>query len=162
MAEVPFLHVSLDDLLSMLPPRLLGDPDGIIFEYFEDGGRPCTAVKTGIVVDRALSGMRRAIAALAASGNNLIVDEVLWRGEVSEYRELLGEYGLRFVGLFAPLDVLEERERQRGDRHVGLARWQHDRVHRNISYDLELDANKFSAAERAEAICRAFDLERRV
>ncbi|MFZ3005690.1 MAG: hypothetical protein WA047_05905, partial [Phenylobacterium sp.] len=35
----------------------------------------------------------------------------------------------RFVGLLAPLEVLEAREVARGDRQIGLARWQFDRVH---------------------------------
>ncbi|MFZ0017309.1 MAG: hypothetical protein WAL10_08230 [Acetobacteraceae bacterium] len=47
------------------------------------------------------------------------------------------QHEVHFVGLFAPLDVLEARERQRGDRLIGLARWQYHRVHSGIAYDLD-------------------------
>jgi len=160
LTDAPFLHVALDDILGMLPPRVLGDPDGMIFERMVEGGHPCTAVRTGYVVERARSGMRRAVTAMAAAGNNLVVDEVMWGDEAADYHVLLRDCDLRFVGLFAPIDVVEERERRRGDRDIGLARWQHDRVHRNIAYDLELDTYVHSAVECAQAICNAFGLRR--
>ncbi len=65
---------------------------------------------------------------------------------------------MRFVGLFAPLAVLEARERARGDRMPGLARWQFDRVHRDMIYDLEIDASTASPQETARAIRDAFGL----
>jgi chloramphenicol 3-O phosphotransferase len=92
------------------------------------------------VAARALRGMRRAVAALAAEGNNLIVDDVMLAEEMEEYRSLLAGFQISFVGIFAPLAVIEERERLRRDRMIGLARWQFDRVHRGRTYDLEIDA----------------------
>jgi chloramphenicol 3-O phosphotransferase len=58
----------------------------------------------------------------------------------------------------APLNVLEERERQRGDRLIGLARWQYDRVHEGMTYDLEVDTASVSALECAELIRQKFRL----
>jgi chloramphenicol 3-O phosphotransferase len=102
--------------------------------------------------------MRRAVAALAREGNNLIVDEVLLEDEMSEYAALLAEFRLHTVGVFAPLDLIEARERHRGDRPIGLARWQYDRVHRGKRYDLELDAGKATAVECARVIKQRFEL----
>ncbi|RYF98920.1 MAG: chloramphenicol phosphotransferase, partial [Caulobacteraceae bacterium] len=65
---------------------------------------------------------------------------------------------LRIVGLFAPLEVLERRERERGDRELGLARWQFERVHRDVIYDLEIDATATTPAATAQKICEAFGL----
>ena len=48
---------------------------------------------------------------MAAQGNNLIVDEVMLNGETAEYTALLSAFELFLVGVFAPLDVLEARER---------------------------------------------------
>ena len=62
------------------------------------------------------------------------------------------------VGLFAPLDVLEQRERDRGDREPGLARWQFDRVHRGLTYDLEIDTVQTTPLEAAHRIRSAFEL----
>ncbi|MET2832724.1 phosphotransferase-like protein [Mesorhizobium shangrilense] len=67
--------------------------------------------------------MRHAIAAMAGQGNNLIVDDVLCHGEMPEYLELLADFDLHLIGVFAPLEVLEAREVQRADRLPGLARW---------------------------------------
>jgi chloramphenicol 3-O phosphotransferase len=154
----PFLHVAMDAFIDMLPPALLGHPDGLLFEPAEEEGMPSTAVRTGPAFERVMSGMRRAIAAMAAQGNNLIVDDVMLGGEEREYRSLLAEFEPRFVGLFAPLDVLERRERDRGDRMPGLARWQYTRVQPSIAYDLEIDTSVATAIQSATLIRDTFDL----
>lgn len=159
VASAPFLRVSMDSFFDMLPEGMIGHPEGVIFETTEDDGEPSVAIKTGPVMERAMRGMRHAIAAMARQGNNLIVDDVmLGRGEAQEYRELLDPFELRFVGLFAPLHVLEVRERKRGDRLIGLARWQFDRVHRGLNYDLEIDTTITSSLECAHKIKAAFEL----
>ena len=149
----------MDAFLDMLPPAMLGHPDGLIFEATQDQGRPSVAIKTGPVLDRTMRGMRHAIAAMAAQGNNLIVDDVMTHeGQDREYRALLSDFDVRLVGLFAPLDILEARERQRGDREIGLARWQYERVHCGMTYNLEIDTDTTTPAENAELIRSAFGL----
>jgi chloramphenicol 3-O phosphotransferase len=98
------------------------------------------------------------MAAMAEQGNNLIIDDVLCDGEMPEYLSLLSRFDLHLVGVFAPLDVLEERERRRGDRLIGLARWQFDRVHAGIDYDLVVDTSLATAAQCAELIRQRFAL----
>ena len=155
----PFLYVAMDAFLDMLPPTMLGHPDGLIFEATQDQGRPVVTIKTGPVLDRTMQGMRHAIAAIAAQGNNLIVDDVITHeGQDREYRALLSDFDVRLVGLFASLDILEARERQRGDREIGLARWQYERVHRGRIYDLEIDTATTTPAGNAELIRSAFSL----
>lgn len=155
----PFMHVAMDTFIDMLPERIFGHPDGLTFEAIEDQGKPSIAITTGPVVERAMRDMRRAIAALARQGNNLIVDEVMiGQDNVREYRALLSRCDLRFVGLFAPLDVLEARERECADRAIGLARWQHGRVHHNMVYDLEIDTTATTPQENAHRIRDAFGL----
>lgn len=159
IASVPFLHVSMDTFFDMLPEGMIGHPDGVVFEAAAREGELSVAIRTGPVMKRAMRGMRHAIAAMARQGNDLIVDDVmLGRGEGQEYRDLLASFEIRFVGLFAPLDVLEARERQRGDRLIGLARWQFDRVHDGVSYDLEIDTSTASPIDCARRIKAAFNL----
>ena len=159
MTIEPFLHVAMDAFVDMLPQRMLGHPDGLIFETIQDQGSPSIIVRTGPVIERAMQGMRHAVAAMAAAGNNLIVDEVMIEGtKKQEYRAFLSRFDARFVGLFAPLDVLEARERQRGDRAVGLARWQYERVHSGMVYDLEIDTSAITPLKAAMQIRDAFDL----
>jgi chloramphenicol 3-O phosphotransferase len=110
IASVPFLRVSMASFFDMLPEGMIGHPEGVVFETTEHDREPSVVIKTGPVMERAMRGMRRATA-MARHGNDLIVDDVmLGRGEGQEYRELLDPFELRFVGLFAPLDVLEARE----------------------------------------------------
>jgi chloramphenicol 3-O phosphotransferase len=155
----PFLHVAMDTFIHMLPEGMFGHPDGLIFETVQDQGKPSIIIRTGPVIERAMQGMRHAIAAMAAQGNNLIVDEVMiGKDKEREYRALLSRFDVRLVGLFAPLDVLEARERARGDREIGLARWQHDRVHRDMTYDLEIDTTVTTPLENAKKIRDAFGL----
>ena len=162
LAARPFLHVPMDAFAAMMPARLLGHPDGMIFETVLEQGTPSVIISTGPVMARTMRGMRHAVAALAAQGNDLIVDDVMLQAaEAAEYRTLLAHACLRFVGLFAPLDVLEARERARGDRQPGLARWQFDRVHHGQSYDLEIETSRSTPAENAEQIRAAFEVCRR-
>src|SRR5262245_17390934 len=67
----------MDAFLDMLPASYMDHPDGFVFEDIGKAGAPAIAIRTGKVAARALRGMRRSIAALAAEGNNLIVDDVM-------------------------------------------------------------------------------------
>jgi chloramphenicol 3-O phosphotransferase len=159
ITAIPFLHVSMDAFIAMLPERLLGHPDGLVFEPCEGTAHPSITVRTGPVMARAMRGMRHAIAALADQGNHLIVDDIMFDpAEATEYRALLPHANLRFVGLVAPLAVLEAREKQRGDRVIGLARGQFDRVHRGLTYDLEIDTTLAPPMENANRIRQTFGL----
>ena len=149
----------MDAFIDMLPEKMLAHPDGLMFEASQDRGKPIIAIRSGPVLERAMRGMRYAVAAMAAQGNNLIVDEVMIEaGVVQEYRALLRSSDLYLVGLLAPLEVREAREKARGDRELGLARWQYGRVHRDIAYDLEVDTAAAAPVECAQLIRDAFGL----
>jgi chloramphenicol 3-O phosphotransferase len=155
----PFLHVAMDVFMEMLPAALQQDhPDGLIYETIQEDGQPSVVIRTGPVADRALRGMRHAIAARAAQGNDLIVDEVMTASDWAEYVALLAGFDVFLVGVFAPLNILEARERQREDRLIGTSRWQYDRLHKDMTYDLELDTSSATPLECAETIKRKFGL----
>ena len=63
-----------------------------------------------------------------------------------EHREIL------FVGVHCPLAILEERERKRGDRKIGLAKTQFEVVHLGKDYDLEFDTSVMSPEQCAKKI----------
>jgi chloramphenicol 3-O phosphotransferase len=154
----PFLHVEMDVFLNMMPERFWDHPEGLTFETVQQDGKPSVIIRSGPVAERTFRGMRHAIAAMARQGNNLIVDDVVLENEMAEYGSLLADFTLHAVGVFAPLDVLEARERERGDRLIGLARWQYDRVHQGKSYDLEFDTSNSTAMECADLIKQKFGL----
>src|SRR5262245_34244610 len=91
-------------------------------------------------------------------GNNMIIDDVVLGSVRAHYGDLAAAHHVSFVGVFAPLDVLEARERQRGDRLIGLARWQYERVHKDEIYDLEIDASRATPLECATIIKQRFQL----
>ena len=109
-------------------------------------------------MDRLLRGMRRSVAAMATDGLDLVVDDVFWGDELADYRALLAPFDFHAVSLVAPLEVLEERERARGDRDLGLARWQFGRVAAGHSFDLTIDTSRARPDECAALIKQTFRL----
>jgi chloramphenicol 3-O phosphotransferase len=141
MTTEPFLHVAMDTFLDMLPASQWNHRDGLLFELDAVESDPSIAIRIGPVAEKLLRGMRRSVAALAAERNNLIVDDVMLGEAKDDYKNLLVGFDVSLVEVFASLAVLEERERLRKDRMLGLARWQFDRVHQGIDYDLTVDTS---------------------
>ena len=98
-------------------------------------------------------GFHRAVAGMAAGGNNVVVDHVLsepWR--LADCLELFVPEDVVLVGVHCPLPELERRERQRGDRPSGLAARQIARVHAHGRYDVECDTGTTGPADCARRI----------
>ena len=85
----------------------------------------------------------RCAAALADGGFDVVVDTVFERAACLEIMcSALGDRPHHLVAVTAPPNILEERERQRGDRRKGQAREQHERgVLHGARYDLVLDTH---------------------
>ncbi|MFC9985940.1 chloramphenicol phosphotransferase [Microbacterium keratanolyticum] len=83
----------------------------------------------------------RALAALAASGQALILDEVLLDGGKGQerLRALFAETDTFWVGVRCDAEVAEAREAKRPDRIIGMARDQAERVHEGVVYDVVVD-----------------------
>ena len=100
--------------------------------------------------------MRAALSAFARAGNDMLVDDVFidpaWR---DGWRHELADTELLLVGVFAPTDVLEERERARGSRIAGEALAQVDVTHRGIEHDLTVDTSRQFPEECARSILAA-------
>ena len=158
MTAEPYLHVEMDAFLEMLPEALQENLPGFAYKTGWEDGKPSVAIEAGPVGRRAMQGMRHAIAAMARQGNNLIVDDVMLDGEMAEYQALLRDFEVFRVGVLAPLDVLEARESARAGRLPGLARWQFERVHKGVAYDLEVDTSELTAQECALRIQQQFRL----
>ncbi|MFF4015695.1 chloramphenicol phosphotransferase CPT family protein [Streptomyces sp. NPDC001843] len=105
------------------------------------------------VLHRTWQGFHRAVAGMAAAGNNVVVDHVLsaeWR-----LRDCLALFPARdvvFVGVHCSPEELERRERERGDRTSGLAARQLAQVHAHGDYDIECDTGVLNAQECARRI----------
>jgi chloramphenicol 3-O phosphotransferase len=154
----PFLYVAMDAFLEMLPEALQNHPDGIGYTTRTGADGPVVEIAIGPHGRRLLAGMRLAVSALAGAGTNLIVDDVMLNAGMAEYERLLDGVRLCRVGIHASLTVLIRRERDRGDRQIGLARGQHAHVHAGNRYDLELWTDKWSPHECARIIRDHFGL----
>lgn len=91
---------------------------------------------------------------LSGLGYDLIVDEVLFDPvRISQYFEILSRETVYFIGIKPAKEVAVRRERERGDRTIGLAAGLYDQVYNPLfSYDLCLDTGTLSPEEAAGRI----------
>jgi len=127
LADV-YLHVSVDTYLSQIAQCDLNNAK-LMEERFAN----------------IVNGFHESAAAIARAGNNVIVDYVLQQPEwLDACVKAFEGMPVVFVGVHCPLEVLETREESRGDRKLGAARFQFNRVHSHRTYDLELDTSSLS------------------
>lgn len=141
----PFLDMGIDRFIWMLPKRYLDRPlwDEVLGKAVQSG-------PLGLVL---FSGMHHAIAAVAKRGISVIADHVfVEKAWVDECAALFANMNAYLIGLHCPLEVLEQREKDRTDRTLGQARAQFDVIHKYTRYDLELDTSKLTVEECAEKV----------
>src|SRR3954471_24464889 len=149
-SDEPWLRLGIDAFWTAIEERWMehGERASEGFLWREDA-----RIVPGSAGQRLAAGMRAAIAACARCGNDLLVDDVfLERAWLDAWREELGDLEWLLVGVFAPLPVLEERERIRGNRITGEARAQADVIHAGIEYDVTVDTASQSPEECARVI----------
>jgi chloramphenicol 3-O phosphotransferase len=128
--DEPFLHVSSDRFVAagMLPVRR---EDGGPFDWWHQ------------VRPRFFAGFHRCLPALAAAGNDLIVEHIIefpaWRQDLAA---LLADLDVYLIGVHCTPDELDRRERARGDRRIGEGRShvEVDAIHTFGPYDIDVEA----------------------
>lgn len=91
---------------------------------------------------RFFDGFHRSIPAFAAAGNDLIVEHIVEEQSWAvALHELLAPFDVFWVGVHAPLDEIERRERARGDRSIGEGRF-HLKTHDYCAYDLAVETTQ--------------------
>jgi chloramphenicol 3-O phosphotransferase len=131
----PYFHFAIDRF------RMMG------------AGKDWTPEEFAVVMQRTVLGFHRSVAGFAAAGNNVIVDYVMgerWRLE--DCVATFAGFDTVLVGLRCPLDKLERRERERGNRPIGLAAFQFPIVHEGMRYDIEIDTSGREPRDCAEEI----------
>ena len=154
------LLTGLDVFFAMIDPRWGGhgthtqqgfryDPSGT-----DESGAVISTISCGPVGRQVLEGTHRAVAALARSGNHVIVDEMLLDDTVLvDWQTALEGLPVYVVQVQAPIDVLVERERRRG-QHPGLARG-HLAVNSLACCDIAVDTSLKTADACAADIAAA-------
>ncbi|HEY3024107.1 MAG TPA: AAA family ATPase [Actinomycetota bacterium] len=103
-------------------------------------------------------GWYRAVGGLAGVGFDLVVEDVI----LEPYRlhaaiRRLAPFDVTFVAVHCPLEVAVQRERDRGDRDIGLVRHQFDLVHTDRTYDCEVDTSTMEPEACVATIQRVVD-----
>ena len=120
-----------------------------------------TKLHFGDVGRRTLAGMRRAIAAFAATGIDVVVDDLLLEPAfLRDYLVALAAVDVTFVGVRCPLAVVNERERARPGRFPGTAAGHFNDVHAHGTYDIEVDTSALSPRECAARVLAAVERSR--
>jgi chloramphenicol 3-O phosphotransferase len=165
MAE-PYLALGVDTfLMSMLPNRLFtGDflqrhrpaegVDGLHGYYeIESSDQPVYKFEFGPAARNLVRGMHHAFAALASERNNLVINYILYDPAwLVDLVDALYGYRVYFVGLRAPLEVIEQREKNRDTSPSGHARAYYSTVHKHGEYDLILDTAQLTPEQAAQTL----------
>ena len=171
----PYLCIGFDDFVFMAPARYYRGADTgrqdardaytaegveMILASVADpasGARhPVATAKFGPVFRHLIDAMAPAVRALVDAGNGVVFDHVLHDRAMHEScaRAFEGLDVFR-VGVICPIDILEARERARGDRVIGRARGLVDVVHSFCDYDVTVDTGRQDAAACVDAILAA-------
>jgi chloramphenicol 3-O phosphotransferase len=138
-----FLNFSIDSILYALPPSAVARLER---------GEPVPDLQPARLIPAFFACVRQ----LASLGHDLVIDHAITsEAEVEMLRSTVDGHQALLVGLDCPLEVLEVRERSRGDRRRGLAAAQYHLVHRWLEYDLRIDTSKVTPGAAAKAIVSA-------
>lgn len=158
----PYQHIALDQFRDGMPGRFRGfnsPPDspggrGLNIVPVDTHEGRLTHIRFGSYGEQMLTGMRRAIAAFARVGNNVIIDDLLFKRDyLTDYVDALAGLDTWFIGVRCSRDVVQERESRRAGRFPGTAISHYRQVHAHgAAYDLEVDTSATTPRLCAQAI----------
>lgn len=152
----PLLDAGLDRFLWMLPSRYFA-PDAWrqIYRYEPREGS-IERIVTGDLGRQLLHAMHTAWKPMIETGLDVVADHVVldqWTA-TDLVRATAGLQPL-MVALTCPSDILEARERDRGDRTIGQAAVQAAMLHRHLEYDIRLDSAELVPASLAARVIQS-------
>ncbi len=160
----PYLHIGIDKLIGFMPSKINNweggaAPQGFSWEpALDPTGHPMYQIHAGPFAHKITRTLKDIAVLLASQHYNLIIDDVAYGAiAVEEWKKALNEYDVLYVGVTTPLDILEERERSRGNRLLGGARGQYFKVHDNVAYDIEIDTHSHTIEENVALIKQALN-----
>jgi|SRR6478752_3764728 len=142
-------------LLPLLPdPWFLVPVDAIGAMRSAVHAQALTDAEAELMLRRTRAGYHRVVAALASTGNDVVMDYPLsepWR--LDDLLDVLEGYDVTLVEVRCDPEELERRERDRGDRPPGLARSQVIDAHADS--DIAVDTTRTGPGELARVIADA-------
>lgn len=146
--EMPFHHLSIDNFF--------GNYNDFIDNTYPDI-EPTREVNDQVVAeilfDPIGSVYYATIKLFSEMGLNVIVDTVIDNDKrFNDFHALLYDHPTLFVGVLCSREELTRREQIRGNRTIGLAHSQFDKVYSFDEYDLEVNTEELSPTECADKI----------
>ena len=140
------LHTGIDHFAQSLPEGFLVLSDGVTPAAVEgllwvttDEGKRVTEFRLGPKAVQFKEAMYRSAKVIAATGFNVIIDDVIMDRRVLQRIGQLLAGEAYFIGVRCPKEEAIRREVARGNRMPGLVETQFEVVHRHGHYDLECD-----------------------
>ncbi|WMJ88690.1 chloramphenicol phosphotransferase CPT family protein [Anaerocolumna sp. MB42-C2] len=131
--QEPYFHLSYDTFFFMMPQK-----------YFGYDNEVCESM---------INLLHNCIVTFTKLKANVIIDHVFYKKSMLlDCINLLKDYPVLFVGVHCPLNELERREKERGNRRVGQAKEQLEFFHKNEIYDIEVDTFNNTISECAQLI----------
>lgn len=132
----PLIHAQVDHFLDIFN-----------FEAFKTGAESLEAVKTGF------SLFENSLQQICRTEYPILIDTVFERPEYFDGTvKAVQDRKTYLIGIHCPVSELNIREKNRGNRRIGLASEQFSLVHENKDYDFEIDSSLFSPCECASQI----------
>ncbi len=157
--QEPFLVFGLDQTIEMMAQKynnwnIPTNAPGFSIEPEKDNeGNNAYEIHAGPYGQRILQTVKDVTVTLARTGHKVIIDDVsIGKEQVDAWRAALKDFKVLWVGVTAPLDILEQREKDREDRIQGLTQWQAERVHVGVKYDIVVDTYHKTLDENVELI----------
>lgn len=165
-----YLVAAFDDFIFMSAPRYYRGSDtaggsasdaftaaGVEMMMTSAPGAPISVTaRFGPVYRRLIDSMAPAVRALVDGGNRVIFDHVLHDEAMHRgCRTAFAGLDVFLIGVTCRIEILEARERTRGDRVLGRARGLAEVVHSFMNYDLTIDTGAQSPEACVAAILAA-------
>jgi chloramphenicol 3-O phosphotransferase len=141
-----WLLLGIDLFIWTLPAEMISDPDGLL--------RHEGVITRGRCFMSLWAGYQVAVAALARSGVDVLLDDVMLEGVADQRRwdDALHDLDVYWVGVRCAAEIAAEREAERGDRPTGIARHQAVSVHEGVRYDREVDTGVLGVPQSVNVI----------
>jgi chloramphenicol 3-O phosphotransferase len=134
-------HLQLDSFRKMEPP-----------DHWKDWRQQGSEV-VDLKLAALCRAMNSALKEYSRHGQNVIFDTELSSRDAWRYLlDDLADLPVLFVGVTCSQAELSERERRRGNRQIGLAASQLDRIHEHKEYDFMVDTTALDANECVAAV----------
>jgi chloramphenicol 3-O phosphotransferase len=157
--DTPLFHMGLDRFWAMVPAQYkeygIKAYEGYSFsKTYDSNHNPIIHIQGGSLATQIDYTMPQVIRTLADCGHDMAIDEIFINEKILyNYAKTLENHTVYLVGILCSLEELERREKQRGNRSLGLARGQIDLVHASKKYyDLTIDTTNLDVATCVQKI----------